>query len=181
MVNSNANTSLPWRPGWILYHSDSMYVPQPCSSTEQQYNYNRKEREYRIVYFLWGMSPWWPLLALIAWCPTFKLSYCNWGLQNQFFSVPIFSTILDSSKLICLLNITFIFDRCHCSWALVTHVKYECDSKHVTYTFATRNLSLTIKLTQGYGNDVSHNATHFQIQIQIFYLNLHIPVQHPIH
>ena len=30
------------------------------------------------------------------------------------------------------LNITFIFDRCHRSWAVVTPVKYECDIQQVT-------------------------------------------------
>ena len=32
-----------------------------------------------------------------------------------------------------LLNITFLFDRCHCSWAAVIPVKYECDSNDLTH------------------------------------------------
>ena len=35
-----------------------------------------------------------------------------------------------------LLNITFIFDRCHRSSAAVTLVKYECDSNGIPPTFA---------------------------------------------
>ena len=50
---------------------------------------------------------------------------------------------------ISLLNITFIFDRYHCSWAAVIPAKYECDSKNPTSTFEISNFSITEKLTNG--------------------------------
>ena len=50
-----------------------------------------------------------------------------------------------------LLNIMFIFDRyrCHYSWAADTPVKYECDSKNLTSTFARSEILLIEKLTNG--------------------------------
>ena len=41
----------------------------------------------------------------------------------------------------------FIFDRCYRSSAAMTPVKYECDSKNVTGTFASSKILLTEKLT----------------------------------
>ena len=48
-----------------------------------------------------------------------------------------------------LLNITFIFDRCHRRLAAVTPVKCECDLKNLTSTFAKSKFSLTEKWTNG--------------------------------
>ena len=48
----------------------------------------------------------------------------GWGLQNNFPHSLIFQNHQNSAH---LLSITFIFDRCHCSSAAVTPVKYECD------------------------------------------------------
>ena len=47
------------------------------------------------------------------------------------------------------MNITFIFDRWRRSSAAVTPVKYECDSRNITDTFARSEISLTEKLTNG--------------------------------
>ena len=47
------------------------------------------------------------------------------------------------------MNITFIFDRCRRSSAAATPVKYECDSKNLTCTFAISKILLTEKLTNG--------------------------------
>ena len=51
-----------------------------------------------------------------------------------------------------MLNITFIFDRCHRSFAVVTPVKYECDSDNLTGTFVRSKNSLTVP---------SHNSNQF--------------------
>ena len=48
-----------------------------------------------------------------------------------------------------ILNITFIFGRCRRSSAAVTPVKYGCDSKNLTCTFAMSKKLLTEKLTNG--------------------------------
>lgn len=40
LKNRGGRGSLPGTPGWSLYHSDSLYVPQLSSSTAQQYNCN---------------------------------------------------------------------------------------------------------------------------------------------
>ena len=46
-------------------------------------------------------------------------------------------------------DITFIFQRCHRSLAMVTFVKYECDLKNITSTFARSKIYLTEKLMNG--------------------------------
>ena len=46
-----------------------------------------------------------------------------------------------------LLNIMFIFGRCHCSLAAQTSVKYGCGLKNLTCTFAGSKISLMEKLT----------------------------------
>ena len=46
------------------------------------------------------------------------------------------------------MNITSIFDRCHCSIAAETPVKYESDSLDLTYHFTKSKLSLMKKLTE---------------------------------
>ena len=43
----------------------------------------------------------------------------------------------------------FIFNSCHHSLAVVTSVKYECDLKHIIYTFAKSKIALTEKLMNG--------------------------------
>ena len=43
----------------------------------------------------------------------------------------------------------FIFERCRCSSAAVTPVKYECDANNPTGTFARSKILLTEKLTNG--------------------------------
>ena len=48
-----------------------------------------------------------------------------------------------------LLNIIFIFDRSHCSFAAVPPIKYECDSKVITGNFLKSKISVTEKLTSG--------------------------------
>ena len=44
---------------------------------------------------------------------------------------------------------TFIFDRCHRSWAAETPAKYERDLKYVTYYCDQSKFSVTEKLTNG--------------------------------
>ena len=46
-------------------------------------------------------------------------------------------------------DITFIFQRCHRSLAMVTFVKYECDLKNLTSTFVRSKIYLTEKLMNG--------------------------------
>ena len=43
----------------------------------------------------------------------------------------------------------FVFDRCRRSSAVVTSVKYECDSRNITGSFARSKIALTEKLTSG--------------------------------
>ena len=63
----------------------------------------------------------------------------RWGLLSPY--LIIFSSFSQSSKHGHLLKITFIFDRCRHSLAVVTPVKYECDSQDITDTPAkTRNI-----------------------------------------
>ena len=76
-------------------------------------------------------------------------THLGWGLLNQFPQFRyylIFSTLSNTHY---VLNITFIFGRCHCSPAAETPAKYECDSKNLTDTFARSNILLTEKLTNG--------------------------------
>ena len=47
------------------------------------------------------------------------------------------------------MNITFIFNRCHRSWAVVASVKCKCDSNNLKGTFARSTFLLTKKLTNG--------------------------------
>ena len=44
---------------------------------------------------------------------------------------------------------TFIFDRCHRSWAAETPAKYERDLKYVIYYCDKSKFSVTDKLTNG--------------------------------
>ena len=58
--------------------------------------------------------------------------FCNpgvVGLTKAHFPLSNFSLFLNDHNIGYLLNITFIFDRCHSSWAAVTPVKYECGWK----------------------------------------------------
>ena len=73
----------------------------------------------------------------------------GWGLLGRFppfLDFPNVSTTLNRRY---LLNITLIFDRCCRSSAAVTPVKYECDLKNVTGTYARSKILLTEKLTNG--------------------------------
>ena len=42
----------------------------------------------------WGISPWWPLLGLLSWCPVFKRSHCisfeDWVPVDEIYGYPIF-------------------------------------------------------------------------------------------
>ena len=54
---------------------------------------------------------------------------------------PFFSDYLGT---VYVLNVAFIFDRCHCSWAAVAPVKYNYNSWDLKETFS--KISLTVKL-----------------------------------
>ena len=69
----------------------------------------------------------------------------GWGPLHQFLHSMIFSAFQNYRNIGYLLNIKFIFDRCHCSLAAVTPVKYECDWKDLTGIFAKAGKSLTNK------------------------------------
>ena len=59
------------------------------------------------------------------------------GVTKPIYSVPLFSHFFHINQNNGYLHdITFIFDRCHCSWAAETPDKYEFDQKSLTYTFA---------------------------------------------
>ena len=69
------------------------------------------------------------------------------GYEANFFHSVIFQMFQNHQNTCCILNITFIFDRCHHDWAAAAPVKYECDSKNLICIFARTKLSLTEKLT----------------------------------
>ena len=58
----------------------------------------------------------------------------GWGLLNLF---PFYYVLSFQKHQItrCIMNVTFIFDMCRRSLAVVTRVKYECDSKNPAGTF----------------------------------------------
>ena len=59
----------------------------------------------------------------------------GWGLLSQFPPFCYF-TIFQHHQYTCwLLNITFIFDRCHCSLPAMTPAKYGCDAKNLNRYF----------------------------------------------
>ena len=74
----------------------------------------------------------------------------GWGWLSLF---PLFRYFPNFSSLskhnLTVKYIVFIFDRCHRSSAAVTPVKYECDSRNITCTFARSKITLTEKLTNG--------------------------------
>ena len=57
---------------------------------------------------------------------------------------PVFQIYLHITSL----NVMFIFDRYHCSWAAVTPVKYESDSKDLTDTSQKYLKSLTQEINE---------------------------------
>ena len=72
------------------------------------------------------------------------------GVTKPISSVPLFSEFFQyyqSTRY--LLNITLIFDRCHRSSAVVTPVKYKCDSDNLRATFARTKILLKEKITNG--------------------------------
>ena len=73
----------------------------------------------------------------------------GWRWLSQFPPFRYFPNFRDRGNTRPLLNITFIFDMCHRSWAAVTPVKYECDSKNLTVTLAGSKYLLTEKLANG--------------------------------
>ena len=69
------------------------------------------------------------------------------GVTEPISSIPLFIPFFsDFSTLPKHTNITFIFDRCCCSSAVVTPVKYECGSKNIKGTFARWKILLMEKL-----------------------------------
>ena len=56
-----------------------------------------------------------------------------WGLLIQIVCSIIFPFFQNYQYTVYVLNITFIFERCHCSSAAVTPVRYECDWKDVPF------------------------------------------------
>ena len=72
----------------------------------------------------------------------------NWGgVTKLVSSVPLFSDFFQNIRQ--LLNITFIFQGCHCSSAAGTYVKYERDLENLTGNFARSKCLLTEKLANG--------------------------------
>ena len=78
--------------------------------------------------------------------PDFISTNQGWGLLSQF---PPFWNCHHCQNTLYMLNIAYIFDRCRRSWAAGTPVKYECDSRNLTCTFARSTILLTQKLTNG--------------------------------
>ena len=69
------------------------------------------------------------------------------GVDKRIFSVSlVFPTFQNNQNTGYLNGITFIFDRCHHSWAAEAPDKYERDWKHLTYTFSKSKFPVTDKL-----------------------------------
>ena len=71
----------------------------------------------------------------------------GWGLLSRFPPFHYFLIFQYHQNTCLLLNIAYIFDRCHHSSAVVTPAIYEWDSKYVTRTFARSKSLLMEKLT----------------------------------
>ena len=98
-----------------------------------------------------------------SWCSgtisTHAIDYARWvwrkfelpgvGVTKPISSVTSFLSLLQNYQ-----NpghpydITFIFGRCHRSWAAETPVKYECDLKYLTYAFPEPNSSIKWRFQQ---------------------------------
>ena len=74
-------------------------------------------------------------------CEFFSL-ILRWGLVIHFCCSINFLVFQNHKNNCYLLNIIFIFDRCHYSWAAVQRIKYKCDSKYLTVTFSRLKISL---------------------------------------
>ena len=73
----------------------------------------------------------------------------GWGYWTNFLRSVIFLIFQNHQNTCYLCNITFIFDRCQCSWAAETPDKYERDLKYLTYVFDKSKFPVTEKLTNG--------------------------------
>ena len=70
----------------------------------------------------------------------------RWTPWNWFLLLPIFPVFQNDQNIVCLINITLIFDMCPYSLAAGTPVKYKCESMGVTYTVVKAKISLMEKL-----------------------------------
>ena len=71
------------------------------------------------------------------------------GYKANFLCSVIFQIIQHCQSTCYMLNITFIFDRCHRNSATVTPVKYKCDSKNLRGIFSRSKSLLMEKLANG--------------------------------
>ena len=79
--------------------------------------------------------------------PVDCISLTPWvGVIKSVFSIPLFSRFARMTKTLVTFNITFIFDRCHCSWATEKSGKHARYLKYITYIFAKSTFSATEKL-----------------------------------
>ena len=67
---------------------------------------------------------------------------------NTFSHSVIFPIYQNYQNTFIQFNITFIFDKCHHSWAVETPDKYECDLKHLTNIFAKSTFPIMKKLSK---------------------------------
>ena len=70
-----------------------------------------------------------------------------WCTKSTSTVALFFQVFLNHKNTIYLLNITYIFDRCHRSLAGATVVQVECDLRDLTNIFARSKISLTDKIT----------------------------------
>ena len=71
------------------------------------------------------------------------------GYKADFLRSVIFPIFHNNQNNGYLYDITFLFDRCHRSWAAETPDKYEHGWKYLTYTFAKSKFPIIDKLTTG--------------------------------
>ena len=85
--------------------------------------------------------------CIIKWVISMTRSAPGWGLLSQFSRSVILPNFGFCRNTAYPKNITFIFHRCQCNWAVATPVKYESDLNNLTGIFA-KSTSLAEKLTK---------------------------------
>ena len=95
--------------------------------------------------FIWCLD--WNIPGLLHWlwgnCPSASEVILGWGLLSQFPPFRYFPNFPSLSKQ------TLVIEYHVYIWLVSKAVKYECDSRNLTGTFAWSKISLTDKLTNG--------------------------------
>ena len=90
------------------------------------------------------------------------------GYKANFLRSVIFRILQYYHNTCYLLNITFIFDRCRRSSAVVAPVNYKCDSNNLRGSFGRSKILLTEKLTNGALVTPTPGSSHHQQIMALF-------------